>query len=231
MNKSKLTKYRLTPMKQGPKIFITFISIIIIGIAGFIFLYPKSPLYLLTEECPPIEFPMEGDALNLTDFNGFNISNWGEPGVYHNGIDFPINPNNWTGILAVADGTVTKIEESGNTYAGGKIMFNVYVTIARGWTVKYVIEPMATTEHENQLQRDNIYVIKGQEITKGDRIARLLCTGEEYSHLHFMLEMKNTVVCPYLYSSPAAKAIYEYLSTTYNKTICCTCPDADGCTQ
>jgi len=218
-------------MKKGVLIFLTVVGIIVIGIGGFLFFVPISPFYLFPEDCPPLDFPMEGGTLNITGFNGFNISNWGEPGVYHNGIDFAVNPHNWTGILAVADGKVTKIEETGNPYAGGKIMFSIYMTIARGWILKYVIEPSATTEYANQLQRNNIYVIKGQEIDKGERIARLLCTVEPYSHLHFMIQARSTVVCSYMYSSPAARLIYESLASTYNKTFCCTDPHEDGCTQ
>ncbi len=134
------------------------------------------------------------------------MSDWGEPGVNHNGIDPAVDPNNWTGILAVADGKVRKIEESENPYSHppGMMMFSVYVTIVRGWEVKYVIEPFAVTEQEKQLQRDNIYVVEGQELTKGDRIARLLCTDSDYVHLHFMLVFKGKEVCAYLYSSPAS---------------------------
>lgn len=213
------------------KITITIVGILVVVSAGFAFFFPQSPLYLLAEDCPPLDFPMEGGALNITDFNGFNVSDWGEPGVNHNGIDLAVDPNNWTGILAVADGKVRKIEESENPYSNppGMMMFSVYVTIARGWEVKYVIEPFAVTEQEKQLQRDNIYVVQGQELTKGHRIARLLCTDSDYVHLHFMLVFKGKEVCAYLYSSPAAKAIYEDIALTFNKTICC--PDAycPGC--
>ena len=106
-------------------------------------------------------------------------------------------------------------------------MFNVYVTIARGWEIKYVIEPFAVTEIEKQTQRDHIYVIEGQEITAGDRIARLLdTTAAGYEHLHFMLMHKGKKVCAYLYSSSTAQVIYETISTTLGKTICC-----DNCTD
>ncbi|MHA1453203.1 MAG: M23 family metallopeptidase [Promethearchaeota archaeon] len=218
-------------MKKGMKLFISVLGIIIVGFAGFIFLYPQSPLYLLAEECPPIEFPMEGGALNITGFSGFNVSDWGEPGVTHNGIDLVVSPNNWTGILAVADGKVRKIEESENPYSHppGMMMFSVYVTIARGWELKYVIEPFALTEQQKQLQRDNIYVVEGQEIAKNDRIARLLCTDSGYVHLHFMLTFKSSVVCAYTYSSLTAQAIYEDIATTYNKTICCPDAECPGC--
>ncbi len=218
-------------MRKGTKIFISILGIIIVTSAGFIFFFPQSPLYLLSEDCPPIEFPMEGGSTNITEFNGFNVSDWGEPGVTHNGIDLVVSPNNWTGILAVADGKVRKIEESENPYSTppGIMMFSVYVTIARGWEVKYVIEPFAETEEQKQLQRDNIYVTVGQTISTGDRIARLLCTESGYVHLHFMLSQKNKEVCAYNYSSPEAQAIYEEIATTYGKSICCPNSDFPGC--
>jgi hypothetical protein len=218
-------------MKKGTKILFSVIGIFFVTGAGFLFFYPQSPLYLLSEECPPLQFPMEGGALNITDFNGFNISDWGEPGVYHNGIDLAVDPHNWTGILAVTDGKVRKIEESENPYSTppGIMMFSIYVTIARGWELKYVIEPFAETELEKQMQRDHIYVFEGQLISEGERIAHLLCTDSDYVHLHFMLVHKNTAVCAYTYSSSAAQVIYEDIATSFNKTICCpdtTCP---GC--
>ena len=172
---------------------------------------------------------MEGGDVNITDFNGFGICDWGEEGVTHNGIDFSTNGNNLTGIIAVANGTVRKITESENPYSNpaGMLMFNIYVTIARGWEIKYVIEPFAVTDTEKQTQRDHIYVVEGQEITTGDRIARLLdTTGAGYEHLHFMLMRKNKAVCAYTYSSSDAQVIYEAISATFNKTICC-----DNCSQ
>ncbi len=53
------------------KITITIVGILVVVSAGFTFFFPQSPLYLLAEECPPLDFPMEGGALNITDFNGF----------------------------------------------------------------------------------------------------------------------------------------------------------------
>ena len=216
-------------MKKAWKIFIAVIGILVVTGAGFAFFFPQSPLYLLSEECPPIAFPMEGGDINITDFNGFGICDWGEEGVTHNGIDFSINGNNLTGILAVASGTVRKISESENPYSNpaGMLMFNIYVTIARGWEIKYVIEPFAVTDIEKQTQRNHIYVVEGQEITEGDRIARLLdTTGAGYEHLHFMLVHKSKAVCAYLYSSTEAQTIYESIAVTFNKTICC-----DNCSQ
>jgi hypothetical protein len=230
-DKTKYINHRMTSMQKGTKILITMVGIIIVVGTGFAFFFPQSPLYLLSEDCPPLEFPMEGGMLNITDFNGFNVSDWGEPGVYHNGIDLAVDPHNWTGILAAADGKIRKIEESENPYSHppGIMMFSVYVTIARGWEIKYVIEPSAVTEQEKQLQRDHIYVVEGQKVTEGERIARLLCTDSDYVHLHFMLVFKNQAVCAYNYSSISARTIYENIASTYNKTICCSNTECPGC--
>ena len=218
-------------MKKFFKILLIFFVILGIGFSSILYFVPGRQICLKDETPPKLAFPIQGGDENITGFNGFNISNWGEPGVYHNGIDLVVSPNNWTGILAVANGTIIEIKSKTNPYSNppNAVMYTLKLEIACGWTAYYVIESYPTTEQEIRLVEDHIFVNVGDTVQTGDLIAQILVTEHDYIHLHFSLFYNFDVVCPYLYSSTEAQAIYDSLAAKYNKTVCCTDVDQPGC--
>ncbi|HMF33618.1 MAG TPA: M23 family metallopeptidase [Candidatus Lokiarchaeia archaeon] len=220
-------------MKRKVKIALTVIIIscatLSVGLMAYISYMGLG--CIIPEDCPPLEFPIAGGAQNITDFNGFNITNWGAPGSYHNGMDLVTTGHNWTSIVAAAPGQVIAISETPNPNSNppGATMFGISVRVGCRWVVIYNMEPVAYLESQRALQRQEIYVKVGDQVTQGETIARLLCTNMTYNHLHFMLQNSNVIDCAYYFSSPAAKAIYDQLAQTFNKTVCCMGSNQPGC--
>ncbi len=207
-------------------LIIISITLLIIGVPFILNQIGGESCYSRSD-FPLLEFPIEGGSSNITGFSGFNVSNWGSPGVYHNGMDLQTSGHNWTAVIACAPGKVSNIFQHSNSYTN-QTMFSIEIEIAPGWHVTYVLEPGVKDASLIALQAQKINVTKGQCVITGQTIAWLLEIPAEYTHLHFMV-MYNEFICPYSISSDAAKAIYESLATTYGKTVCCTDPGQPGC--
>src|SRR5271157_956114 len=164
-------------MKRKVKIALTVIIIscatLSVGLMAYISYMGLG--CIIPEDCPPLEFPIAGGAQNITDFNGFNITNWGAPGSYHNGMDLVTTGHNWTSIVAAAPGQVIAISETPNPNSNppGATMFGISVRVGCRWVVIYNMEPVAYLESQRALQRQEIYVKVGDQVTQGETIARL----------------------------------------------------------
>lgn len=163
---------------------------------------------------PALDFPvLESD--NVTRFSAFYTPDWGEPGVYHNGIDLVISQN--VTIIAPANGLVISITENVNPYAGN-VLFSIIIMINPAWTVKLVIEPGFLDPTNNSLQSANIRATLFQVVKPGDNLATLLYS-ENYPHLHYMLNYLGMELCAYDYSSPATKEMFEIIASNSSTTI------------
>ncbi|MGQ4912521.1 MAG: hypothetical protein ACP6KW_10165 [Candidatus Thorarchaeota archaeon] len=165
-------------------------------------------------ESPALEFPIleSGDVERLA---AYHTPDWGEPGVFHNGIDLIIS-NNVT-IVAPVQGTIVSVGEQINPYAGNTL-FEITVAINWGWQVKLVLEPGFLDAANNSLQHDMIDAVSGQRVVPGDELATLLYSNN-YAHLHYMLLRYGQDVCAYNYSTAAAKTIFDTIASTSNSTI------------
>ncbi|MCF2144276.1 hypothetical protein DRO91_05430 [Candidatus Heimdallarchaeota archaeon] len=205
-------------MKKGAKItlfiFLGFVVLsgIFIPIAPYIFHF--NPKY----GTPSLEFPML-EPMNITRLAAYHTPDWGEPGKFHNGIDLAINGP--TKVISPCYGWVTRIRYNINPYAGnGEVaMIHVSIMINYAWSVKLVFEPWANTTEFREKQLAAIIVKPGMFVTPGDLIGTLLY-NYQYPHLHYMVMKFERDVCPYTFSSPTAKSIFEDIAERTNSTIC-----------
>ncbi len=190
------------------KLVVLSIILLIGGLALIgIGLLPDTP-------APELEFPISNPDL-VARLAAYHTPNWGEPGVFHNGIDLVISTN--VKIVSPCNGSVSGIEESVNPYAGN-ILFKIKIAIDRIWEVDLVLEPGFRDDTNNSLQSDSIHVNAGDVLSTGDTVADLLFS-ENYAHLHFMLLYRGMDVSPYDFSSSAAKATFEEIASRSNSTI------------
>jgi murein DD-endopeptidase MepM/ murein hydrolase activator NlpD len=202
-------------MKKGVKIFLivlvslTIVSGIIIPLVPFMIGF--NPAY----GTPSLEFPFT-EPMNITKLSGYNHPDWGEPGVFHNGIDLVIEGPSQ--LISPCYGIVNRIWYNINPYTGGEVaMIHVSILINYRWSLKLVLEPWANTTEFRDKQLAAIAVKVGTKVSPGDFIGTLLY-NYEYPHLHYMV-MHGDDVNPYLYSSPAAQAIFEEIAARTNSTI------------
>ncbi|MHA1738745.1 MAG: M23 family metallopeptidase [Candidatus Heimdallarchaeota archaeon] len=201
-------------MKKGVKIFLIVLLCITI-VSGIVI--PLLPFMLRLQPAygaPSLEFPI-AEPMNITSLAAYNTPNWGDPGLFHNGIDLKIE--NATDIISPCHGIVLNIHSSVNPYKG-HIMISVNIIVNLGWTVGLVFEPYANETDFHELQLSLIVVKAGQRVQPGDLIGTLL-NGGEYPHLHYMVNQRFSDVNPYLYSSDAAQLAFEEIATRTNTTI------------
>ncbi|MHA1770526.1 MAG: hypothetical protein ACTSYL_12440 [Candidatus Thorarchaeota archaeon] len=163
---------------------------------------------------PVLEFPIQQPD-SIERLAAYHTPDWGEPGVYHNGIDLVISEN--VTVISPCEGNVASVSESVNPYAGN-ILFSVVITIDRVWEVKLVLEPGFTDSTNNSAQTDAITVVAGDSLTTGDKVATLL-HSDNYPHLHYMLLYHGVDVSAYDFSSSSAKATFEEIASRSNSTI------------
>lgn len=204
-------------MKKGVKITLfiflglVILSGIFIPLLPFIFHY--NPRY----GAPSLEFPIL-EPMNITGLAAYHTPDWGEPGKFHNGIDLPINGP--TKVISPCYGYVKRIWYNVNPYAEGEVaMIHVSIMINYAWSVKLVFEPWANTTEFREKQLAAIVVKPGIYVTPGDLIGTLLY-NYDYPHLHYMVMKFEKDVCPYTFSSPTARSIFEDIATRTNSTIC-----------
>ena len=204
-------------MKKRWKITLVVLSSLVI-IAGII--VPLMPYILGWNPAygtPAIEFPFENPE-DITSISAYYTPDWGESGIFHNGIDLVINAS--SRIVSPCYGIVSRIWYNINPYAGGEVaMIHVAITINFAWSVKLVFEPNANTTELREEQLEAIEVNVGTKVEPGDFVGTLL-SNEYYPHLHFMLMNSQGDVCPYHHSSSTAQAIYEDVAERTNCTIC-----------
>lgn len=205
-------------MKKGLKKVLKGI-LIIISVAGTLFLvFPFIIGFDPAYGTPVFEFPIE-QPLNITKMSAFNTPDWGEPGVFHNGIDLVIEGHNYTNLLSPCNGLCIGIDAYKNSYSEHGWIISVHIMVNYFWNVNLVIEPMFLAESDYQTQIDLIQVKAFQKVHVGDFICPLL-DGGGYAHLHYMVTNNGKAVCAYQYSSSTARTIFEDVALATASDIC-----------
>ncbi|MFW9933600.1 MAG: hypothetical protein ACFFDR_13195, partial [Candidatus Thorarchaeota archaeon] len=127
---------------------------------------------------PNLGFPIQ-ETNRITRITAFHTPDWGEPGVYHNGIDLVVSDN--VTILSPISGTVIAVGEQENTYADN-MLFEVSIAVNWFWSVKLVLEPDSAADTINNGQRENIIVQPFSKVSKGETVGTLILGGS-YTHL------------------------------------------------
>ena len=160
-----------------------------------------------------LEFPLarQNDVERLS---AYGTPNWSgnEP---HNGVDLVLYQTlNQTRVIAPADGKVTAVTVNENPFSNppNQLMVSVKICTTLGWVVDLVFEPGTVNSATKNAQQNAIRVSAGQQVRAGDDIGDLLVGDLGYAHLHYMVQHRNTSVCPYEYSSDAAKAEFQAIA-------------------
>lgn len=184
--------------------------LVIGGIIGYSLLMGIS----ISFDSPTLDFPISEED-KVAQLSAYHTPDWGEPGVFHNGIDLVISDN--VTIIAPVHGTIVFYTENVNSY-GGNILFDIGIAINWVWTVKLVLEPGFRDATNNSIQSSLIDVSIGQKVSTGDVLGTLLFSNQ-YPHLHYMLLMLGADVCAYNYSTPEAQNTFNDIATDSNSTI------------
>ncbi len=162
----------------------------------------------------PLEFPFQ-NWRQVTRMAAFGIPNWSgsEP---HNGIDLIVTTP--AVIISPTAGTIAAIKAKENSYSHppGQLILSIDIYINRQRTVSLCFEPGTTSAILKSQQIAAIQVKKGDRVQVGTVIGTLLVGEQGYTHIHYMLQdgAGHSPICPYIYSSPAAKTIFETLKNT-----------------
>lgn len=165
----------------------------------------------------PLEFPI-ADSAKILRMAAYHTPDWGDPGVFHNGIDLvidtPQTPQATDPVRVVAPtrGVIREIRIDDNPYNPGQYMFKVLIRINKEWSVLLIFEPALGVGETQEKQSALITVQQNQMVNTGDDIGFLVDGEREYSHLHYMLERNGQIVCAYDYSSQTAKTIFDQVS-------------------
>jgi hypothetical protein len=152
----------------------------------------------------------------------FGTPNWSgkEP---HNGIDLIVyQALSRSKIISPVKGTVKSIKISGNPFSNpvNQLMLQIDISVNSEWTVSLVFEPSTINEAIKTAQISAMKVQAGQVVDVRQEIGDLMVGDLGYAHLHYMLARDDQLVCPYTYSSDAAKEIFTEIATRSNSLIC-----------
>jgi murein DD-endopeptidase MepM/ murein hydrolase activator NlpD len=181
-----------------------------VGVLGYLVIFNAGPY-----DDPELGFPIL-EPERVDRITAYRTPDWGEPGVFHNGMDLVISED--VTIVSPANGTVVSVTENLNPYAGN-VLFDVAVRIYPDWVIHLVLEPGFLDATNNSLQSDNIMVSVNDILEAGDVVGTLLYR-EGYPHLHYMLMHQGTDVCAYNYSSQAAQNTFDEIALRSSSTIC-----------
>lgn len=180
--------------------------------------------FLLFDRSPPYDISMIEPYRNQRKIASINEA-YSENGAIplppwaahpHDGIDF-MPTENLIEIQSVAHGTVSTVEKYGSN---GQI--TVIVRYNEKYAVNYAFEPGQGAYSDMQLAE--IVVVKGQQLTPGDLIGRLVkpALDTQGAHLHFGLIIDHVQKCPATYFTTAAReSVLRILQQLY--------PAADIC--
>jgi hypothetical protein len=185
------------------------IIVILVGV-GYTLVLGIAPSF----DDPTLEFPIS-ESDRIERLSAYHTPDWGEPGVFHSGIDLVISEN--VTIVSPVSGTVVSYSEHINPYAGN-MLFEISIAVNWAWVVQLVIEPGFLDATNNSLQSTMIDAEFGQRVEPGDALATLLFS-DNYPHLHYMLGYFGSDVCAYNYSSSAARSQFESIALSSNSTI------------
>jgi hypothetical protein len=162
----------------------------------------------------PLEFPFQ-DWRQVTRMAAFGAPNWSgsEP---HNGIDLIVATP--AVIVSPTAGTISEIVTKENPYSHpvGQLILGIDIYINRKRKVSLGFEPGTTSAVLKSQQIAAILVKKGDRVQVGTVIGTLLVGEQGYTHIHYSLQdgAGHDPVCPYVYSSTAARTIFETLKNT-----------------
>lgn len=191
-------------MNRKRKALLGLPLVVILGLIGYSLVLGIPPGF----DAPSLAFPID-EADRVERLSAYHTPDWGEPGVFHNGIDLVISDN--VTILSPTSGVISRVSERINPYAGN-VLFEIGIAANWGWEVKLVLEPGFQDSVNNSLQSDMIDVVFGQRVQAGDELATLL-HSEQYPHLHYMLLYMGQDVCAYNFSSASAQSTFETIAT------------------
>jgi len=141
---------------------IVFIGIVVV--AYFVFFSGA-----IKYDDPELDFPiLESD--NVEQISAYRTPDWGEPSIFHNGIDLVISDD--VTIVSPVNGTVVRVTENVNPYSGN-VFFDVTVRINLAWEIHFVLEPGFLDEVNNSLKSDSILVSTNDNLVAGDMVATL----------------------------------------------------------
>jgi len=174
------------------------------------------------------DFPYK-ETGNIASLSAWGTRNWSQQGDqfndYHNGADLVVNAE--TTVLAPVTGQVTKIEFRQNVYNPTQAwMYQIQIDMGNRWTVSLVLEPNfpGSDVANHNAQMAAILVSEGDTVTQGQHVATLLYSGN-YCHVHYMMgytcNQEFVSVCPYQYSTDAAKAIFHTVEGNTGTHVCC----------
>jgi murein DD-endopeptidase MepM/ murein hydrolase activator NlpD len=162
----------------------------------------------------PLEFPFR-NWQQVTRMAAFGAPNWSgsEP---HSGIDLIVTAP--AVIISPTAGTIAAIETKENPFSHpvGQLILGIDIYINSKRKVSMAIEPGTTSAGLKTQQIAAILVKKGDRVQVGTVIGTLLIGEQGYSHIHYSLQdgAGHNPVCPYIYSSAAARTIFETLKDT-----------------
>ncbi|NHJ12740.1 MAG: hypothetical protein EAX95_03650 [Candidatus Thorarchaeota archaeon] len=178
-------------MNRKKKILLTLPILVVLSVGAYTIIMGIAPGF----DTPSLEFPiLESD--NIDRLSAYHMPDWGEPGVFHNGIDLVISDD--ATIVSPVKGMIVGLSENVNPYAGN-VLFDISIAVNWGWSVKLVLEPGFQDDTNNSLQSSLIGATIGQRVEPGDELATLL-HSTQYPHLHYMLLKFGLDVCAYNYS-------------------------------
>ncbi|TFG26658.1 hypothetical protein EU527_19490 [Candidatus Thorarchaeota archaeon] len=197
-------------MKKSRKTVLAIPIIVIVLILG----YASIMGIQIGINSPSLEFPIREED-RVTRLSAYYTPDWGEVGVYHNGIDLVIS-NNVT-IISPVRGTIISYSEKINPYAGN-VLFKIAIAINLVWEVHLVLEPGFKDGTNNSIQSSLIDAPIGKQLSVGDELGTLL-VSDSYPHLHYMLLYLGSDVCAYNHSSVTAKSVFEDIALSSNSSI------------
>lgn len=197
-------------MNKKRKLLLALPIIVILSVVGYTMVLGITPSF----DSPNLEFPIP-ESDRVVRLSAYHTPDWGEPGVFHNGIDLVISDD--VTIVSPVAGTVIGYSEHINPYAGN-VLFEIVIGVNWAFSVNLVLEPGFLDETNNSLQSSMIDVQFGQHVAVGDTLATLLFS-DNYPHLHYMPAYFGSDVCAYNYSSSAAKSTFDIIASTSNSTI------------
>ena len=162
----------------------------------------------------PLEFPFQ-NWHQVTHIAAFGVPNWSgsEP---HSGIDLTVSEP--AVIVSPTAGTIAAIETKENQYSHpvGQLILGIDIYINSKRKVSMAFEPGTTSAGLKGQQIAAILVKKGDRVQVGTVIGTLLVGEQGYTHIHYALQdgAGHHPICPYAYSSTAARTIFETLKNT-----------------
>ena len=120
----------------------------------------------------------------------------------HGGVDF-FSVSALAPFQAVCPGEIINVDLFANEHSGNW-QVNVSLEYNSTFSVEYAFEPMTNQSADGQIQLNNIFVSRGQDVQQGDLIGNLFF-GANGTHVHFGVRENGNDICPELYFTASAR--------------------------